>query len=215
MEISLIVALYQFKLSATKRENQEVRGGAGGRSIHLARRASFWEVWWIPSPILDARLLNSERADVAAIDPSRGPAPLLLGAEEEGTAWRRALSTAAWNSLVRSRNDACAGRVGFMAAAGGGSGAPDLDLALALRLGGWEGEGGGARGGRGRGRERKHTVGRFRGGRRWGIELEIGGDSCQIARVCFAGMVGYWVGECGLGCVLAKKFEFLAHFSVI
>jgi hypothetical protein len=50
---------------------------------------------------LDARLLNSELAKVAAIEPSRGPAPplplLLLDAaaeEEEGTAWRCALSTA-------------------------------------------------------------------------------------------------------------------------
>jgi hypothetical protein len=67
----------------------------------LARRASFCEVWWILSPILDARLLNSKLAKVAAIEPSRGPAPplplLLLDAaaeEEEGTAWRCALSTA-------------------------------------------------------------------------------------------------------------------------
>ena len=86
----------------------------------MARRLSFWEVWWIPSPILDARLLNSERADVAAINPSRVPVELLLAAagadDEEGAAWRRALSTAARNSLVRSRNDACAGRVGIMSA---------------------------------------------------------------------------------------------------
>jgi hypothetical protein len=103
--------------------------GSTGRSrteaIHLARRASFWEVWWIPSPILDARLLNSERADVAEIIPSRDPVELLLAAvgadDEEGAAWRRALSTAARNSLVRSRNDACAGRVGFMAPPSDGS----------------------------------------------------------------------------------------------
>jgi hypothetical protein len=93
------------------------------RSIHLARRASFCEVLWILSPILDARLLNSELAKVAAIEPSRGPAPplplLLLDTaaeEEEGTVWRCALTMVEQNSLVRSRNDACEARVGFMAA---------------------------------------------------------------------------------------------------
>jgi hypothetical protein len=72
---------------------------------------------------LDVQLLNSERAEVAAIEPSRGPAlplPLLLldaaEEEEEGTAWRCALSTAERNSLVQSQNDACEARVGFMAA---------------------------------------------------------------------------------------------------
>jgi hypothetical protein len=89
----------------------------------LARQANFCEVWWILSPILDARLLNLELAKVAAIEPSRGLTPrlqlLLLDVaeeEEEGTAWRCALSTAEQNSLVRSRNDACEARVGFMAA---------------------------------------------------------------------------------------------------
>jgi len=65
-------------------------------------------------------LVNSERADVAAINPSRVPVELLLAAagadDEEGAACRRALSTAARKSLVRSRNDACAGRVGIMSA---------------------------------------------------------------------------------------------------
>jgi hypothetical protein len=107
----------------TNSESRGMGGGGGRRSIHLARRASFCEVWWIPSPILDARLLNSERAEVAVIEPSRGPAlplPLLLldatATEEEGTAWRRALLTAERKSLVRSRNDTCEARVGFMAA---------------------------------------------------------------------------------------------------
>lgn len=83
----------------------------------MARRASFCEVWWIPSPILDARRLNSECADAAERESSRGP-PLAdaEAAEEEagdGATWRRALSTAERNSLVRSRNDAGEDRDGW------------------------------------------------------------------------------------------------------
>lgn len=106
----------------------------------MARRASFWEVWWIPSPILEARRLNSECADAAERESSSGPAlPLADAAAGDGATWRRALSTAERNSLVRSRNDAGADRDGFMAAAdaGSGSGPPRRLGSGAGRAGGW------------------------------------------------------------------------------
>ena len=83
--------------------------------------------------------MNSECADAAERESSRGPAlPLADAAAGDGATWRRALSTAERNSLVRSRNDAGADRDGFMAAADAGSGSgPPRRLGSGARAGGW------------------------------------------------------------------------------
>jgi hypothetical protein len=72
---------------------------------------------------LDARLLNSELAKVGRDRAIKGPgtaAPAAAARRGDGgggrDAWRCALLTAEQNALVRSQNDACEARVGFMAA---------------------------------------------------------------------------------------------------
>lgn len=70
---------------------------------HFASLASFWDVWWIPSPILEALLLNSDWFEIAAFEPTKLNASLPLGTSGAGEIVFFKLSTALTNSKVRSR----------------------------------------------------------------------------------------------------------------
>lgn len=76
--------------------------------------ASFCDVWWIPNPILEALLMNSDCTATAASHSSDfelllGP----LGPDTDGNDFF-SLSAMPWNSCVRSRNDNCAVFIGIL-----------------------------------------------------------------------------------------------------
>lgn len=73
--------------------------------VHFANFESFWDVWCIPNPILEALLLNSDwiaTADRCSSDFEPPLAPVVPVADEKDFF---SLSVMFWNSCVRSLND--------------------------------------------------------------------------------------------------------------